>query len=175
VRSINFYKSKAALIHRNATLLQARSIPRDFAGLTALPGVGPKIAVLMQTVVFGDQHAGIVVDSNLQRVAHRIGWSEHGDAEKTRQSLQAVVPRDVWVGFSLDVIAFGQVVCKPRNPDCQICPIKSDCAYFSSQNDCPPSIEDDRKQKDVAKHKTFTQKSVVDIEVAHTGASAWET
>lgn len=130
VRKVNYCKSKAQNIHKLASLLEKERngmVPKDFRSLLALPGVGPKIAVLLQTVVFGDVEAGIVVDSNLQRVAWRCGWTKKNEAEGTRLELQKSLPPADWEAFSLDAIAFGQVICQPRNPACSICPLKDTC------------------------------------------------
>jgi len=84
VRKVNFYKTKASTIHKVAAQLLLRQggrLPEDLPGLLALPGVGPKIAYLILTVVLGQSGAGIVVDSNLYRVAGRLGWATGKDAE----------------------------------------------------------------------------------------------
>ena len=51
----------------------------SYEGLTALPGVGPKVAYCVLTVVFGQTDAGIVVDSNLHRLCNRLGICSGGD------------------------------------------------------------------------------------------------
>ena len=133
ISSINFYKTKAKNIYRSATVIQTTHggvVPRTFSGLVDLPGVGPKVALVMLTVVFEQPTAGIVVDSNLMRVVHRLGWveSELADAEKVRRSLEAWVPRDAWAEFSLEMIALGQAVCLSKgNPRCDECPLRTSC------------------------------------------------
>jgi endonuclease-3 len=137
ISSMNFYKTKAKHIYRCATIIQTTLrgvVPRTFSGLVALPGVGPKVALVMLTVVFDKPTAGIVVDSNLMRVVHRLGWvdSELSEAEKIRRSLEAWVPGDVWADFSLESIALGQTVCLSKgSPLCEDCPLQRSCRFVN--------------------------------------------
>jgi len=134
VKRVNFHKTKAKYIYGAATLIHEKHhgrVPATFKGLAELPGVGPKISILMLTVVLGQPRAGIVVDSNVHRVAGRLGWRHpDADAERTRKELEDWVPQNAWADFSLDVIAFGQRVCLPGSkPRCSSCPASDQCLF----------------------------------------------
>ena len=87
-------------------------VPASYDGLLALPGVGPKIAHLMRSVAYGEQDAGIVVDTHVFRVATQLGWADAAaalsGAERVRQQLETWVPWSERIAFSLAVVGFGQ-------------------------------------------------------------------
>ena len=68
---------------------------------------------VMRSVAYGAHDAGIVVDTHVLRVATRLGWVDAGaalaGAEGVRRALEAWVPADERVAFSLCVVGFGQL------------------------------------------------------------------
>lgn len=114
VRRCNFFKTKAKNVRSAAehTVRHNGRVPSTYDGLLALEGVGPKIAHLMRSVAFGQSDAGIVVDTHVHRVAARLGWVDAPTAaagpEAVRSSLEAWVPLEERVAFSLNVVGFGQ-------------------------------------------------------------------
>ena len=65
-------------------------LPADFAGLTALKGVGPKCANLALGVAAGQ--AAISVDIHVHRVVNRWGYVQENTPEKTLKALEQKVP-----------------------------------------------------------------------------------
>ena len=114
VHCCNFYITKAKNVRAAANYAVAHEgrVPTSYDGLSALPGVGPKIAHLMRSVAFGELDAGIVVDTHVFRVATKLGWASTAaalsGAEKVRQQLEEWVPHAERVAFSLAVVGFGQ-------------------------------------------------------------------
>jgi len=115
VRKCNFYKTKAQNVRAAAVhaAMHGGRVPTSYEDLLKLKGVGPKIAHLMRSVAYGQPHAGLVVDTHLCRVASRLGWVDTTAAtsgpEATRTQLEAWVPYDDRVRFSLAVVGFGQL------------------------------------------------------------------
>ena len=70
VKRCNFFRTKAK--HVQSAALHATchggQVPSTYDGLLTLDGVGPKIAHLLRSVVFGHADAGIVVDTHVHRV-----------------------------------------------------------------------------------------------------------
>ena len=82
--------------------------------LLALPGVGPKMAIIVMRVAF-DKVVGISVDTHVHRIANQLGWSASKGAvtktpEKTRAALEAWMPREVWGDVNLLIVGLGQEI-----------------------------------------------------------------
>jgi endonuclease-3 len=88
--------------------------------------VGRKTA----NVVLGNAfniNEGIVVDTHVARLSHRLGLSSHDDPVKIEQDLQKLIPRDEWCLFSHLLIWHGRRRCFARNPDCEHCEVAEYC------------------------------------------------
>jgi len=91
-----------------------------------LPGVARKTA----NVVLGNAFeikSGVVVDTHVSRLAHRLGLSQQKTPEKIEQDLVVIVPRKDWVVFPHLLIAHGRKICKARNPLCAECVLEKLC------------------------------------------------
>lgn len=42
----------------------------------------------------------------------------------------ALTPKRVFRDYNYAVLDFTMLVCRPRNPRCDICPVKRECAYY---------------------------------------------
>ena len=115
VRRCNFCVTKAKNVRAAAAYAVAHGgrVPSSYDRLLGMTGVGPKIAHLMRSVAYGEQDAGIVVDTHVFRVATKLGWVDGGaalsGAERVRQQLERWVPTGERIAFSLAVVGFGQL------------------------------------------------------------------
>ena len=94
--------------------------------LTALDGVGRKTA----NVVLGNAfaiNAGVVVDTHVGRLSHRLGLTRQKDPVKVEKDLMELVPRHDWTLFSHWLIWHGRRRCSARRPDCADCEIRTLC------------------------------------------------
>ena len=134
IRPTGFYRNKARALQGMARALleeHGGEVPRTMAELVALPGVGRKTANVVLGNAFGVDE-GIVVDTHVRRVSHRLGLTTNEDPEKIEQDLMAVVPREDWTIFSHLLIFHGRRVCKARKPECPRCVLNDICpsAFF---------------------------------------------
>ncbi|KAL0226838.1 hypothetical protein P9112_014162 [Eukaryota sp. TZLM1-RC] len=105
-------------------------IPKTYAELISLPGVGPKIALLVLQCAWNDCQ-GIAVDTHVHRVSNRVGFVDNtSSAEKTRIGLERVFPKPKWKLVNLCLVRFGQTVCLPKTPKCRDCPVGQHCPSF---------------------------------------------
>jgi endonuclease-3 len=74
-----------------------------------------------------DPEAGIAVDTHVERLAKRIGFSAKNDQDKIERDLMRVIPRKDWFSFTYVLIDHGRQVCVARVPKCEICPINKLC------------------------------------------------
>jgi endonuclease-3 len=128
IRSTGFYRMKAKAIRSCCADIVTRfggSVPRALEELTTLRGVGRKTA----NVVLGNAYGipGLVVDTHVGRLAHRMGLTRERDAVKIEMALMPLVPREDWTLFSHWLILHGRRVCNARKPYCSRCPVAADC------------------------------------------------
>src|SRR5436190_23389962 len=89
VKTTGFFRHKAKNIQACCSALVQQhggEVPRTMAELTALAGVGRKTA----NVVLGNAfnlNVGIVVDTHVTRLAHRLGLTQASDAVKIEHAL----------------------------------------------------------------------------------------
>jgi endonuclease-3 len=129
IRSTGFFRNKAKSI-----IGAASKIVKDFGGkvpqtmdeLVTLPGVARKTANVVLGSAFGIA-SGVVVDTHVFRIAHRLRLSDQKTPEKVELDLMKLVPQDRWISFGHQVIWFGRKVCVARKPLCAQCPLASVC------------------------------------------------
>jgi len=84
--------------------------------------------------------AGVVVDTHVTRLSHRLGLSQEKTAEKIEQDLIPIVPKRDWVIFPHLMIYHGRKICKARSPLCEECTIEKLCpSSFLKTGVHPPS------------------------------------
>jgi endonuclease-3 len=129
IRSTGFYRNKAKSIRSMARDLVEQhqsQVPSTMAALVALAGVGRKTA----NVVLGNAfqvNEGIVVDTHVTRLAHRLGLTKRTEPEKIEQELMRLVPRTDWTDFSHWLIWHGRRRCTALGPDCENCEVANLC------------------------------------------------
>ena len=130
-KTCGLYKSKAEKIK-----ITSKKICEDYNGqvpdtleeLVKLPGVGRKTAGVVLSNAFNKP--AIAVDTHVFRVSNRIGIVNTKTPEKTEFALMEAIQKKRWSHSHHLLIFHGRRMCKARNPECGICPIKSDCNYY---------------------------------------------
>ncbi|RPA89803.1 DNA glycosylase [Choiromyces venosus 120613-1] len=123
IRIVGFHNRKTEYIKKAAVIIRDKhggDIPDTFEGLTALPGVGPKMAHLCLSAAW-DRTEGIGVDVHVHRICNLWGWVKTTTPEGTREALQAWLPRDKWREINFLLVGFGQTICLPRGRKCEEC------------------------------------------------------
>lgn len=133
LRQLNFFRTKAKALKGMAAALVERhggGVPETMEELTRLPGVGRKTANVVLGVGFG-QAEGVVVDTHVKRVAHRLGLTRSDDPEQIEQDLLPLLPPNDRVIFTHRVIDHGRSICVARAPRCPRCPLLPLCPFGS--------------------------------------------
>lgn len=129
IQSTGFFRNKTKSIQGTAKLLTeqyAGEVPHTMDQLLELPGVARKTA----NVVLGNAFhiaSGVVVDTHVTRLSHRLDLTQEKTAEKIEQALIPIVPKRDWVIFSHLLIYHGRNTCRARNPNCAECVIEKLC------------------------------------------------
>ncbi|HBB88722.1 MAG TPA: endonuclease III [Blastocatellia bacterium] len=129
IRTTGFFRNKTKSIQGTAKVLTEQyggKVPETMEELLELPGVARKTANVVMGNAFGIA-SGVVVDTHVTRLSHRLGLSAEKTAEKIENDLIVLVPKKDWVIFSHLLIAHGRAICKARNPLCDQCVIEKLC------------------------------------------------
>jgi endonuclease-3 len=129
IRTTGFFRNKTKSIQGTAKVLTEQygsKVPETMEELLELPGVARKTANVVLGNAFGIS-SGVVVDTHVTRLSHRLGLSAQKTAEKIEEELIAIVPKKDWVIFPHLMISHGRAICKARNPLCAECVIEKLC------------------------------------------------
>ena len=107
--------------------LHAGAIPRDFAQLRALAGIGDYTAGALLSIAFGKPYPAI--DGNARRVLSRVRRITSEPA--LRAIAEELISRSQPGEFNQAVMDLGATICTPKNQRCADCPINSLCASRS--------------------------------------------
>ena len=129
IRSTGFYRMKAKNVLACCKAIVERfggEVPQRMEDLVTLPGVGRKTANVVLGQAFGIA-SGVVVDTHVQRLAGRLGFTGEEDPVKIEADLMDVFPQKDWIDVGSLLILHGRRTCKARTPDCPSCPVNDRC------------------------------------------------
>jgi len=129
IQSTGFFRNKTKSIQGTSKVLTESydgQVPHTMDELLELPGVARKTANVVLGNAFGIK-AGVVVDTHVTRLSHRLALTAEKTAEKIERDLIEIVPRKDWVIFPHLMIWHGRKICKARNPLCAECVVEKQC------------------------------------------------
>jgi len=135
IKSIGFYHVKTKRIIQVASIIDSQykgKVPENFEKLIELPGVGRKTANCV--LVYAFDTPAIPVDTHVHRISNRLGLVDTKMPEETEMELRKKIPKKYWLQINDTFVMFGQNICKPISPMCDICKIKTRCNYYKSKN-----------------------------------------
>ena len=129
IRSTGFYHNKAKSISGAAKRVVGEfggKVPQTMEELLTLPGVARKTGNVVLGVAFKIA-AGIVVDTHVLRLSHRLSLTRAEDPKRVEEDLMNIIPKDRWIAFSHEMIHHGRQICIARKPRCVDCPLETLC------------------------------------------------
>ena len=129
IRSTGFFRNKTKSIlgaSRRIVDSFGGTVPRTMEDLLTLPGVARKTANVVLGTAFGIG-VGIVVDTHVDRLSHRLGLTRGKNAEQVERDLMKTVPRSEWILLPHILIHHGRQICSARKPKCGACPVQDLC------------------------------------------------
>jgi A/G-specific adenine glycosylase len=154
------YYSRARNLHATAKYIanDLKGIfPNTYKDLLKLKGVGDYTASAIASICFNEVTA--VVDGNVYRVLSRyFGISTPINSSKGnkefKQLAQKLINKKQPAEFNQAIMEFGATQCKPKNPDCNICPFNKGCIAFNTHliGELPVKIKSAKVKK---KHFNF--------------------
>ena len=139
------YYARARNLHataRQVVTTRGGQFPDTFESLLALPGVGRYIAGAVASIAFGRDV--VAVDGNARRVLCRVfGIREDVTRPAAQRKLESLATELLPPGrageFNESLMELGAIVCTPRSPRCDRCPLRDLCqAYVDGEPEALP-------------------------------------
>ena len=131
------YYARARNLHK-----AAKTICNDFGGefptvfddVIALPDIGRSTAGAILSLAAGQRHA--ILDGNVKRVLARhqliAGWPGKTDvAARLWVAAEENTPCTRVARYTQAIMDLGATLCTRSNPDCEHCPVQSDCRAYA--------------------------------------------
>ncbi len=148
---LGYYRRARNLLTTAKLLVEDHNskLPYDLKEIKKLPGIGDYTANALIGLVHDE--ATIAIDGNVKRIFSRIL-----NKNETRINFQELVELNKSKLFNTKrnsdfveaLMEFGALVCKPKDPKCDICNLNKDCKYFNSSNKITGSKNKMTKIKD---------------------------
>tara|TARA_Y100000590_G_scaffold391188_1_gene467619 strand:+ start:1973 stop:2944 length:972 start_codon:yes stop_codon:yes gene_type:complete len=122
------YYNRAKNLHKTSRILIKKyngQIPKSFAKLKELPGIGDYTANILLALIYNQPRIGL--DGNVKRVLFRlfnVNPDQLVNFFKTKRNDD----------LAEALIEFGALICKPQYPKCNECKIKKICSYYASES-----------------------------------------
>lgn len=146
------YYRRAHNLHQAAGIVAEEhggQIPSDLKALKSLPGIGVYTAAAIAAIAF-DQDV-IALDGNLRRVIARLidldldARSSQGEG-RLRHWAEAALPPGQASEFNQALMDLGAMICIPKSPRCQDCPLQADCRAHAQGTQAERPIKAPRKK-----------------------------
>lgn len=133
------YYARARNLHKTAQIIHQDyqgEFPASFDQVLALPGIGRSTAGAI--LAFSSQQHFAILDGNVKRVLARFyeveGWYGKKAVEKQLWQLaEANTPKDGVDKYTQAIMDLGATVCTRSKPNCEACPLISDCLAHKNQ------------------------------------------
>jgi A/G-specific adenine glycosylase len=134
------YYARARSLHRAAKQLVAEhggALPGDEKALRGLPGIGRTTAGAILSIGFGQP--GVVLDGNVARVLIRLAdieepWQVVRSSAHLWELASSLLDTGRPSDWNQAMMELGALVCAPRGPLCEECPVNRWCGAFASGN-----------------------------------------
>ena len=100
-------------------------LPQNYCELIKLPGIGDYTAKALLSIAFDKSEIGI--DGNVARVVSRLFYLK--DKKKISQYVEKLKVKKNSSSLMQGIMELGALICKPKNPDCINCCLKSLCKF----------------------------------------------
>ncbi|MFX1276679.1 MAG: hypothetical protein ACFFBP_22080 [Promethearchaeota archaeon] len=130
---LGLYQRRARDIKKTAKKIweNGNKLPKTKKDLMALPGVGEYIANAI--LCFAFQEPVPIIDANVGRVIKRVFSfpvkSAPSRDKKLLERMMDIIPEINYKEFNLAILDFAALICIPRNPRCENCPLSKICEF----------------------------------------------
>ena len=127
IKPVAFYKQKARMLKEICSIISKdKEILEDREKLLKLRGIGRKTV----NVYFAEKGKPYIgVDTHVHRIVNRLALVKTNNAISTEKQLDHILNDENKKRINVAFVAYGQTICKAKNPLCNICPISLMCSY----------------------------------------------
>lgn len=176
------YYSRARNLHASAKYVVNELegvFPNNYKDLLKLKGVGDYTASAIASICFNEVAA--VVDGNVYRVLSRyFGISTPINSSKGsnefKQLAQELIDKKNPAEFNQAIMEFGATQCKPKNPNCNVCPFQDSCIAFNKNRigNLPVKIKSAKAKKKYFNFLVFISQDDKTILQKREGKGIWQ-
>lgn len=149
---LGYYK-RAENIYKTAKIIQEQyqeKFPTRFSDLIKLPGIGKSTAGAILSLSLN--YFFPILEGNVKRILTRyygiIGYSKEKKIEKELWKLiESITPINNTGSFNQGIMDIGALICTPKNPKCNICPLNTKCIAYIKKNWIKYSLKKNKKIK----------------------------
>ncbi len=133
IRPLGLPRRALLLVETARTIMSAwgGQFPREVNDLRNLPGIGPYCAAAVSALAFDQPVA--MIDINVMRIIERVFsipyTRRNGPSLQVRRFVANLLPSQREREFDLALVDFGALICRKRDPQCNICPLADICHY----------------------------------------------
>ena len=132
------YYSRARRLHAlSKVVVESHNgeLPNTYQELLKLPGIGPYTAAAVASMAFSRPVA--CVDGNIRRVMARQTNQENPTMKDVQEFADKHLFNDSPGAWNQAMMELGALVCRPRNPSCEQCPVAETCSGRNRATDLP--------------------------------------
>jgi A/G-specific adenine glycosylase len=134
------YYARARNLHKTAILVSSQhsgQFPSSIDGLCELPGIGRSTAGAISSIAF--KIPATILDGNVKRVLARFsateGWPGRSDVvQKLWLVAETYTPQKRIADYTQAMMDLGATLCTRSSPNCEHCPLASDCIAYRQGN-----------------------------------------
>jgi A/G-specific adenine glycosylase len=127
---LGYYARARNLIACAREVARRGGFPKTAMELRQLPGIGAYTSAAIAAIAFGEKAAA--VDTNVERVIARLHGLERASRAEIEQLLLAMFTEDRPGDVVQAMMDLGATVCRPKNPRCADCPLRSCCTGYAT-------------------------------------------
>jgi len=128
IKPIGMQKQKAKTLFEISEILIKKhngKVPNSKEELLKIKGVGLKTANIVLNNAF--KKNVIAVDTHVHRISNLLNIINSKNELESSNKLNSIIPNRCKEKFNFTLVAFGQTICKVKNPKCDTCPVFREC------------------------------------------------
>ena len=143
------YYRRAKNLHKTAKILIKKydgRLPKNFDEIKKLPGIGEYTSNALLALIYNEPR--IPFDGNIKRVFSRLF---NTNLEKNEKKTKKIINEQFYTRRNGDLaealMEHGALICKPNNPLCNICNLKTNCHFFINKSSILINKKNQEKEK----------------------------
>jgi len=117
------YYNRAKNLHMTATLLD--SLPQSIDDLIKLPGIGKNTAHAVAAFAFNQPVP--IMEANVKRILCRLHKLKTPNDKDLWEIAYDSIDKENPFDYNQAMMDIGATICNPKNPKCDLCPLKNIC------------------------------------------------